>query len=380
MMLSTSLLQPVVSAESVKSFEATRNDMPWFNPNETVACSSTISDSGTVDVSGDNVKDAFGALVGAGYSAAQAAGIVGNLMQESTAIINPKATDGVAVGIAQWQGDRLPKMRAWVAAQAPPNNDPTAFGGQMAYLIYDLQHDYKRADTAVRATNSPSDAAQKFEQIYEAAGDPQMDKRINNANSVFAKYGGDAAALAAASPSSSASAGCAVVNNASSPDCVNASGGAHILCEARKYAGIYYTYGGAHDGYAPFKARCTPSVLATAAASSSKANPGPCSTDCSSLVSIAVDDAYGQKFMWVVRDIETDTKDWRKIPSIDQAQPGDAVTVGDEHVELFDHYTGGKIYTFGSHQTGTQTGPSNASAGYYDGIYRYIGPGSSVSI
>jgi hypothetical protein len=152
-----------------------------------------------------------------------------------------------------------------------------------------------------------------------------------------------------------------------------------ILCEAEQYKGIYYLSGGGHV-YSTFKEQCSSAVLASASSSSTAANPGPCATDCSGLVSVAVDMAFNQNFSWDVAGIETDSADWESIP-ISSVQPGDVVTQGtNTHVEIVDHYdsSSNTLYTFGSHASGQRTSEVSSTPSYWTGgAYRYIGPGSA---
>lgn len=183
--------------------------------------------------------------------------------------------------------------------------------------------------------------------------------------------------------------------NASAPscsDCGSASGDGAILACAQPYAGIYYEWGGGHDylikkgGITAFEHACPdpsnpPNNRATGGPvidGGQSGNPSPCATDCSGLVSIAVDLAFQQNFNWDVASLQSDTKDWKKI-SINSIQGGDVVTIGSEHVEIVDHYdsTSKVLYTFGSHSTGTKTGEAQSSLSLWTGgAYRYIGPGA----
>ena len=170
-------------------------------------------------------------------------------------------------------------------------------------------------------------------------------------------------------------------------DCKSVVGDAKILCAAQPYAGIYYEYGGGHESYSAFIAGCPdPSnppnnqpnggpINGDLAGLSG--NPSPCATDCSGLVSIAVDAAFGQNFSWTVSTLETDTANWKQIDE-GNVQPGDVVVIGSDHVEIVDHYDAatGVLYTFGSHETGTQTGVVSSTLSNWTGAYRYIGPGS----
>lgn len=188
--------------------------------------------------------------------------------------------------------------------------------------------------------------------------------------------GGTGGAPSPATPSTPSSA-CSTSTSASA-NCTSATGNAVILCQAEQYIGIYYELGGGHD-YDNFIKQCPASALSAAASSSTASVPGPCATDCSGLVSVAVDGAFGQTFSWDVAGIETDTTDWQSIP-ISSVQPGDVVTVGsDTHVEIVDHYdsSSGILYTFGSHAPGQTTSGISSSPSNWTGAYRYIGPGSS---
>lgn len=194
---------------------------------------------------------------------------------------------------------------------------------------------------------------------------------------VEADESGASGAPAPTTPSTPSSA-CPTTAASVSPDCTSATGNAVILCQAEQYSGIYYLSGGGH-GYDNFIKQCPASALPSAASSSTASEPGPCATDCSGLVSVAVDGAFGQTFSWDVAGIET-SSDWQSIP-IASVQPGDVVTVGsDTHVEIVDHYdsSSGTLYTFGSHTTGQTTSevPSTITS-YWTGAYRYTGPGSS---
>lgn len=163
-----------------------------------------------------------------------------------------------------------------------------------------------------------------------------------------------------------------------SSNCSSGSAGnAAILCEAQKYKDIYYQLGGGHQAYSTFRQACPEEAIAAAAASSSAADPGPCATDCSGLVSVAVDAAFGQNYVWTVTGpmVGDGAEYWQSIP-IAQAQAGDIVTTS-EHVEIVERVSGSAIYTFGSHHTGTQTGEVNTSLDYWSAAYRWTGPGSS---
>lgn len=194
-------------------------------------------------------------------------------------------------------------------------------------------------------------------------------------------YGGGASNGTSASDTGNTGAGdCA--NNGSSTSCNNGqtttSGpNAAILCEAEKYNGIFYLSGGGHQGYTNFRAACPETAIQTAAASSSAADPGPCATDCSGLVSVAIDAAYNQNLSFVVQNDQMYSADgnnyWTRV-QVGDVQAGDIATTT-EHVEIIDHYDSGTntIYTFGSHHTGSQTS-AGSGINYYTSFWRYTGP------
>ncbi len=197
--------------------------------------------------------------------------------------------------------------------------------------------------------------------------------------------GGTGSGSSTGGSTTSGSNGCP--NSAGSVNCTTAVGNAKILCEARKYDGIYYRYGGGHQGFDAFIAGCPdpshppdpPGNQPTGGAALDgglSGNPSPCATDCSSLVSIAVDQAFGHKYMWIVAGnmVGAGAENWHSIP-IEQATAGDIVTTP-EHVEIVDHVAGSTIYTFGSHHTLAKTGLINTSlSNWVSGAWRWTDPG-----
>lgn len=209
----------------------------------------------------------------------------------------------------------------------------------------------------------------------------------NQAQQLITKYWDDGGtvpvplpiALTAATPSIGDNASSCPGNssyNCAASGTATATDTTKILCEAQKYAGIWYDFGGGHAGRTAYVQGCpnpTTPPDNQPSGGPNGGNPSPCALDCSSLVSMAVDDAFGTTFDWTVADIVADHKHWQQI-NLQQAQPGDVVTVGIEHIEIFVSYDAGSktIHTFGAHHTGTKVGPSQADQGYYDGVYRYI--------
>ena len=123
-------------------------------------------------------------------------------------------------------------------------------------------------------------------------------------------------------------------------------------------------------------------MVANAAKTSSPGSPGPCSTDCSGLVSIAVDQAFNQTYLWVVHGTMSDQSSdkgaqyWKSIP-MSQVQPGDIVTTPD-HVAIVTGYdaSNGGVSVFQAPYTGHKIGPASDIVGYFTQAFHWTGPGS----
>lgn len=324
-----------------------------------------------------NVKTAFAFFVSKSYTAQQSAGIVGNLMQESG--LDPTSTNSIgAHGIAQWLGDRLTAERLWAAAHGEkPDNLLT----QLNYVVHELDTSESAAKASLKKQHTVNGATGSIFTYYERAGDDSLPDRQNNAQLVFSKLSGQ---VDATSIDTTSSGSCAGEPGGSTVDCSTAKGNENILCQAKAYNGIYYRWGGGHQGYDAFIKGCpdpsnppnnhphgAPNDPTNGGLSG---NPSPCATDCSSLVSIAVDAAFNQKFMWTVSTLQSSSQ-WKKI-SISDIKPGDVLTRGSYHIEIVDHYMGGSnVFTFGSHETGTRTSLISQPLSSWAAAYRYIGPG-----
>jgi len=117
-----------------------------------------------------------------GLSPEQAAGIGGNLYQESK--LNPQVygDNGTAYGIAQWRGSRLKQLQ-----KLQPRNWKT-FDGQLNFIWKELNSTEKRSLLKLKNTQTPEDAAMVFSKYYERPGIPHNDKRINYAQSMLVNY------------------------------------------------------------------------------------------------------------------------------------------------------------------------------------------------
>ena len=136
---------------------------------------------------GEGGDKAMNYLMSQGLTKEQAAGVAGNLQQEST--FNPKADNtGTGendtaghYGIAQWDKvHRWPKVKQWMVEQGL---DPYSLEGQLQAMVWEAK---QRGDWSKLKEVTDADAAARswlknYERSGEEPGDPGYDARIANA-------------------------------------------------------------------------------------------------------------------------------------------------------------------------------------------------------
>lgn len=142
-----------------------------------------------------NSKKAFDYLVSKGVKDHIAAGIVGNLMQESFQLNNVWAKGEIddvgSMGIMQWHGDRLKKLYDFQKEKDPnyTNGKPISLFDQLDYVLYEAETGAgdpwmkKQYDKAFKASNS-EEAALLFSKnvLRPNSKYAHNDKRIAYAN------------------------------------------------------------------------------------------------------------------------------------------------------------------------------------------------------
>ncbi|WP_213881198.1 phage tail tip lysozyme [Pseudomonas sp. dw_358] len=115
-----------------------------------------------------------------GYSQTQAAGIVGNLMSESSLNASAVSPDGGAIGLAQWRGSRQKDFKEFFGGDLKGSSETD----QLNFILYELQNKEKSANSALLKTSTAADAASVFRNMYERPGESQEDeaRRILYAN------------------------------------------------------------------------------------------------------------------------------------------------------------------------------------------------------
>lgn len=120
-----------------------------------------------------NKKKAMEFFQSKGLKAYQAAGIVGNLLGESS--LNPNAVNSTskAYGIAQWLGDRKKKLFSKYG------NKPT-FDQQLEFIWEELNNNEKNAFEKLLGTKSVEEATNSFMKHFERPSTREMAQSITN--------------------------------------------------------------------------------------------------------------------------------------------------------------------------------------------------------
>ena len=113
----------------------------------------------------NNEQQAYQYLIAQGYPPVAAAGIVGNLVQESgvNPTVNP-GDSGTAHGIAQWRGDRWSGLQDYAKQNRGSSAD---LNTQLGYLDYELRNKYGDTYQKLMNARTPGDAAGAFALEYE---------------------------------------------------------------------------------------------------------------------------------------------------------------------------------------------------------------------
>lgn len=138
----------------------------------------------------------------AGMTPVGAAGLVGNLMAESS--LNPMATNPSGYfGLAQWGSGRKMNMVLWCKSNG---YDPNSVDGQANFIVYEMRTSYSFVWAHLQTCSSPAFAASDICRYYEIAvggkfaqqGDLRpdgellqgLDKRISYATQVYGELSG----------------------------------------------------------------------------------------------------------------------------------------------------------------------------------------------
>jgi hypothetical protein len=161
-------------------------------------CAGGVGDGSDDDLSeaalSSSEQSAFNFFVSKGLTKVQAAGVIGNLMQESS--VNPNAIQyggGPGRGIAQWSvggrwdSDHNDNM-VWYANAHGENR--WALGAQLNFTWYELETFSGYGLGSLRAAGSITAAVVAFQNRFEGCGTCDESKRIQYAQQALNAYGG----------------------------------------------------------------------------------------------------------------------------------------------------------------------------------------------
>lgn len=133
-----------------------------------------------------------------GFSDAATAGILGNLMQESSTNIDPslKQKGGPGFGIAQWTtgSDRYNNLKSYASSISKPIDSLDA---QLGFMLKEMDSNssyWKNTKAGsfenFKQMSNVEDSVVAFERAYERAGKPNYSNRKKYANQCYSSYGG----------------------------------------------------------------------------------------------------------------------------------------------------------------------------------------------
>lgn len=174
-----------------------------------------------------------------------AAAILGNLMQESS--VNPLSVqpDGPGRGIAQWTFDQ--RWQTLLKFSSTEGLDPLSLKAQLGFMLVEMNSgSYGHYDSNFNLMNI-TDAATYFEIKYENAGKPNMTRRLQYANQIYAQYG-NAPITGSTNQTSQITTQCTNSGNPDGSTPPNVNGAElwyqSVMNVALKYKGMPYYWGG----------------------------------------------------------------------------------------------------------------------------------------
>lgn len=174
--------------DGIKLFTTPLGQMPGEEPVAPMGTKyETPAGAGAME-GGTNEQKVMSFLISYGLTPAQAAGVAGNLKQEST--FRPNADNGTHHGIAQWDKKiRWPRVSAYIRSIG---KDPNTLEGQLYGLVWEAQ---TRGDwSQIKQSKSSRQAAHVWLKRFEISGEePGMagyENRMTYASGLESKYKG----------------------------------------------------------------------------------------------------------------------------------------------------------------------------------------------
>lgn len=150
---------------------------------------------------GENKKDTWNFLTSNGFTPQAAAGVMGNLQQESgfdPLITEDRSQAGWSTlkdvkkggaGIAQWTDPgRCDNFDSYMASNGL---DPHDLSSQLQFMLYEAQTGYGSLVADVSKMTDIDQATAEWESRYEGAGTPMLDQRIQYAHDIYDEFAGN---------------------------------------------------------------------------------------------------------------------------------------------------------------------------------------------
>lgn len=131
-----------------------------------------------------NAKEAIAFFISKGWTPEQAAGIVGNLIQESELFTGAHNKREDAQGVAQWRADRVQRFEQLYKKRILE----ASFKEQLEYVHWELNNSEKSAGDRLRQARSAEEAAHIIDALYERSAGTERNVRIANAKAVLEQY------------------------------------------------------------------------------------------------------------------------------------------------------------------------------------------------
>jgi len=230
-------------------------------------CKTGTASSSTILEGNDNKSKIWNYLVGQmGFTDIQAAGVMGNIQQESG--FDPKALNpsSGAYGIIQWLGTRKTALNSFAASKGV---QPSDMGMQLDFMKKELEGAYKaKVLTPLKAANTVKDAADIWLRHFEIPCftescfvDELNETRLPNSENIFKEYTGSAAPPSQGSTSASAGGSCPADNSSGSENSVD--GMVIYNQEDPRWAQEVYGTDGAGGNATIRSSGCGPSAMAS---------------------------------------------------------------------------------------------------------------------
>lgn len=159
---------------------------PAGNPPAAAPAASTGRDD-------DPAGKVFQALTAKGYPPHIAAGLTGNIQQESGFDTAAVGDNGNSFGMAQWNG---PRKAALMEFAQQSGMDPASMDAQIAFLHHEMSGPESSARDAIMSAPDAETAARVASEKFWRPGVPMNDKRAAYASDAMARYGGGQSAPA----------------------------------------------------------------------------------------------------------------------------------------------------------------------------------------